>query len=890
MNVEQIQSRNSRNRKKEFLGLNDNEVSESRKKNGTNQITSKKQDSFFKLLLESLGDPIIKILLIALGIKMIFLLKNFDWFETIGIVIAIFVASFISSVSEYGSEKAFARLQEESLRLKCRVKRNGKIEEIAVDDVVEGDIVLLEAGDKIPADGKLVSGELSVDESSINGETKEAYKEAVHFMEDIPKEKNIVYRGTVVYSKQAYMLVTSVGDKTLYGKLAKEIQEKQPESPLKIRLRGLAQVISRIGYVGSALVSISYLFSKIVIANHFQIGEITATITNFPLMASYILYALTLCVTIIVVAVPEGLPMMITLVLSSNMKRMLKSNVLVRKLMGIETAGSINILYTDKTGTLTKGKLEVIEFMSGGCRTYNNEYEISKHPKFYSIVKASMVCNNASDFNKDRTKVIGGNITDRAILEFASVESNMRYKKIKTVPFDSKNKYSATTIDMGTRINLIKGAPEKILASCSGYYHEDGTKSYRFPKEKIQKEIDAMTKRGIRAVAFATSTSYELEKLSDLTFVGIVFIKDEIREEAKEGIKLVKSAHIQTVMITGDNKETAISIGTEIGLLESKQDIVLTSSELSKKTDEEVKALIPHLKIVARALPQDKSRLVKLSQELNLVVGMTGDGVNDAPALKKADVGFAMGSGTEVSKEASDIVIMDDNFMSISKAILFGRTIFKSIRKFIIVQLTINMCAISLSFIGPFIGIDTPVTVIQMLWINMVMDTFAGLAFAFEPPLLEYMQEKPKKKDEPIMNRYMINQILITGLYSALLCIFFLKMPFIKNLFRQDINNTYLMTAFFGLFIFIDIFNSFNARTHRLNLFAHLRSNKVFILIISLIVIVQVVLIYYGGSLFRTAGLTLKEFLIMLAFAFTVVPIDWLRKLSLRSRGIIGGV
>lgn len=877
-------------RETEFLGLTEEEVKASKIEHGTNMITSKKQDSFFKLLLESLGDPIIKILLVALGIKVIFLLKDFDWFETVGIVIAIFVASFISSISEYGSEKAFARLQQESLKLKCRVKRNGKKEEIPIEDVVVGDLVLLEAGDKIPADGKLIAGTLSVDESSLNGETKEAHKEAVRNINDAGIDKNHVFRGTVVYSKEATMLVTSVGDDTLFGKLAKEIQEKQPDSPLKIRLRGLAQIISRIGYVGAVLVSFSYLFSVIFIANQFNMSKIVEMITNFPVISGHILYALTLSVTIIVVAVPEGLPMMITLVLSSNMKRMLKSNVLVRKLVGIETAGSINILFTDKTGTLTKGKLEVIEFMSGARKEYHSEYEISKYPKFYEIVKPSMVYNNASSYNQDRTQVIGGNITDRAILEFASSECTYHYQKLDSVPFDSKNKYSSTTINMNGRTTLIKGAPEKILPNCDSYYEESGRKSFIFPRTILEGKIKSMTKRGIRAIALATSNNHNPNHISRLTLVGIIFIKDDIRAEAKEGIAQVHNAHIQTVMITGDNKDTAISIATEVGLIESPDDLILTSSELAMKTDEEVKALLPNLRVVARSLPQDKSRLVKLSQEMNLVVGMTGDGVNDAPALKKADVGFAMGSGTEVSKEASDIVILDDNFISISKAILFGRTIFKSIRKFIILQLTINMCAISLSIVGPFIGIDTPVTVIQMLWINMVMDTLAGLAFAFEPPLLEYMNEFPKKKNEAIMNKYMMNQILFTGTYSAILCIIFLKSPWIQSLFRTGPHHMYLMTAFFGLFIFIDIFNAFNARTHRLHLLAHLKENKVFIFIILLIVFVQVILIYYGGSLFRTAGLTLKEFGIMLLFAVTVIPVDWLRKLYLRHRGIIGGV
>ncbi len=335
-------------------------------------------------------------------------------------------------------------------------------------------------------------------------------------------------------------------------------------------------------------------------------------------------------------------------------------------------------------------------------------------------------------------------------------------------------------------------------------------------------------------------------------------------------------------MITGDNKDTALAIGEEVGLIQSEHDLVLTSDELNALTDEEVKQVIPNLKIVARSLPQDKSRLVRISEQMGLVVGMTGDGVNDAPALKKADVGFAMGSGTEVAKEASEIVILDDNFLSISKAILFGRTIFKSIRKFIIFQLTVNLCAISLSIIGPFIGIDTPVTVIQMLWINMIMDTLAGIAFAYEPPLLDYMKEKPKKKEEAIMNKYMMHEILFTGTYSALLCVLFLKNPWISSFFRTDPNQKYLMTAFFGLFIFMGIFNCFNARTERLNLVSNILWNRAFVFIIGFITVVQLCLIYFGGSLFRTFGLTFQELIVMLLFASTVIPVDWIRKLYLK--------
>lgn len=576
--------------------------------------------------------------------------------------------------------------------------------------------------------------------------------------------------------------------------------------------------------------------------------------------------------------------MMITLVLSSNMKRMLKNNVLVRKLVGIETAGSLNILFTDKTGTLTKGKLEVTCFMDGDLNEFNSILDLKKYPKLEQIVIKSIYYNNSSTFSNGY--VIGGNSTDKSVLKFIQKVPNYQYKLISTEPFDSKNKYSTSIIEIGEKKEyLIKGAFEKLLPKCKTYYTKSGTK-LTLNSEKLKKYLYNVTTKGIRVIMLATSDSKNFE---ELTLVGILLIKDEVREEANNAIELIENAHIHTVMITGDNKDTAISIGEEVGLYE-EGDIVLTSDELNKLSDIEVKNLMNKLKIVARALPQDKSRLVKIASSMGLVVGMTGDGVNDAPALKKADIGFAMGSGTEVAKEASDIVILDDNIKSIAASILFGRTIFKSIRKFIIFQLTVNICAVSLSIVGPFIGVDTPVTVIQMLWVNMVMDTLAGLAFSFEPPLLEYMKEKPKKKTEPILNKYMIHEILFTGLYSSILCIFFLKSSFIHQFFRAGVNDEYFMTAFFGLFIFISIFNAFNARTVRINLLANLFKNKVFVVIIIFIAIVQLILIYFGGNLFRTSGLTLSELEIMILIAFTVIPVDWLRKSFLRKKGIVGGV
>ncbi len=574
---------------------------------------------------------------------------------------------------------------------------------------------------------------------------------------------------------------------------------------------------------------------------------------------------------------------MITLVLSSNMKRMLKNNVLVRKLMGIETAGNINILFTDKTGTITKGKLEVISITDPKGNIYKTENELKQNKTFYKQAKLAMTANNAATYIEDG-KIVGGNITDRALLNFYKPHQT-NYQKLETFPFSSEKKYAITTIKYNTKtINLIKGAPEILLEKCTHYY-ENGKKVGLFHQNKIKNQINEATKKGIRVLLMATMPT---NKINRLTLIGLIYIKDEVRKEAIEGLSLISKAHIKTIMITGDNIKTAQSIGKEVGLLKNEKDIILTSEDLKKMTDEQIKKIIPNLKIVARSLPQDKSRLVRLAQESGQVIGMTGDGVNDAPALKKADVGFAMGSGTEVAKEASDIVILDDNLLSISNAILYGRTIFKSIRKFIVFQLTVNMCAVSISIIGPFIGVDTPVTVIQMLWINMVMDTLAALAFSFEPPLKEYMEEKPKQKNEMIINRYMKQEILITGIFSSLLCIIFLKSPLINNIFGKNEND--LMTAFFALFIFMSVFNSFNARTPRINLLAYITKNKIFILIILFILLVQITLIYYGGDMFRTHGLTIFEFEITLLLSSLVIPIDWIRKILLRKKGEFGGV
>lgn len=853
-------------------GLNNEEVKESRKKYGSNNISGKNTNTFFNLFIETLGDPIIKILIIALAVKTIFLFKDFDYFETIGIVIAILVASLISAISEYGSNKAFERMQEESSKINVRVRRNKKIIEISIDDIVKNDVIILSSGEKIPADGILIRGKLSVDESSLNGESKEVYKELTKDI-NIISDKNKVYRGTTIYDGTAEVLITKVGMDTLYGKMAKELTTGEDISPLKLRLTNLAKIISKIGYIAAILIAISYLFSKIFILNNFNLSIIKAIPLNT--IIGYILEAMTLAVSVLVMAVPEGLPMMITLVLSTNSKKMLKNKVLVRKMVGIETAGSLNILFTDKTGTITNGKMEVISILDGSLNEYTNINELL--PSYRQILTDSIIYNNDSEYDSTTNKIIGGNITDKALLSFAGQNKKDTIKIIDKIMFNSQNKYSISIIEKNNKkIKLIKGAPDVLLKYTTNYIDENGKSKY-LDKEKLMSIIKEKTNKGIRAIAISTSQSiYPTDNIRRNILVGIIFIKDEIRKEARDGLNLIKSAGINTIMVTGDSKETATSIAKEVGIVSNNADVILSSNELSKINDDKLKKIIPRLKVVSRALPEDKKRLVLLSKELGLVTGMTGDGVNDCIALKKADVSFAMGSGTEVAKEASDIVILDDNIVSISKAILYGRTIFKNIRKFIIFQLSVNVSAILLALIGPFIGVPSPITVVQMLWINMVMDTLAGLAFSYEVPRIEYMKEPPKKKEENILNKYMINEILSSGLYSLVLCIVFLKLPIIKSLF---VDNNHFMTSFFCLFIFLATFNAFNARTHRLNIFAHLSENKIFLLIILFIIIVQISITYSGITIFQTTRINIKELLITIVLSFSIIPLDIIRKI-----------
>ena len=893
--------------KQDIHGLNGEQVEEFRAKHGTNALTAEEVESFRDKLIGNFQDPIIKILMVALGINVVFFfMGKAEWYESLGIAIAVLLATFISTWSEYSNESSFQKLQEEASKIMCKVFRGELLQEIPIDDIVVGDYVLLQPGDKIPADGRLYRGFLKADQASLTGESKEVKKRAPEEehnsaekeTENSEKTRDLnspyhLFRGTIAVSGEAILLVEEVGDSTFYGGMAREMQIEDRDSPLKVKLKALAEGISKFGYIGGGLIALSFMFKKVVLDSGFDPDKIALYFSTWQTPVNDLVTAVILAIIIIVVAVPEGLPLMIAMVLSLNMRKLLADNLLVRKLIGIETAGSLNLLFSDKTGTITKGQLEVVSFNSGGGETYT---DIDSLPgELRTLMELSLTQNTSSVVsNCDETGchlIVGGNATDRALLGYLNHHNCKTFavEKINEVPFTSDAKLSAVEVKGEYNLTLVKGAAEVLLEKCTHYYDAAGELQKLESTLELEKEMDALANRAIRVIAVAASEESIIEENipEKLNLVGIVGIRDEIRPESISAIKEAQAAGIQVVMITGDKKETALAIARESGLLEEENQIVLSSEELNKLTDEELKEMLPRIRVIARALPSDKSRLVKIAQELDLVVGMTGDGVNDAPALKKADVGFAMGSGTEVSKEASDIVVLDDNFLSITKSVLYGRTIFHSIRKFIVYQLTVNVAAILVAFIGPFIGIDLPFSMTQMLWINLVMDTLAALAFGGEAALGKYMHEEPKKRTEPIISKNMWSSILTNGLFIAGLSIFFLKSPFIRSLFRNGapgMADAYFLTGFFAFFIFLNTFNTFNARTEGMNLFAHIRENKLFLKVVGIIFAVQIVMTYLGGEVLRTAGLTLEEWFAVVLLSVTIIPLDLLRKAIFKAR------
>ena len=866
-------------------GLNKGQVEQSRKLHGDNIIHEAEQETFWDKFKGAFDDPMIKLLLVIAAIMAIMAVMGYAEFgEIIGIVISVLLVTGISAKTEIASDNEYRKLKDSTKKEVCKVHRDGKVVEVEINELVVGDLVIIQSGDKIPADGYLYQGELRVDNSALNGEAEEcrkvavsdfkAYKELAMTADvtgDTFVDAHSLFRGAVVFNGEGIMEITKVGMKTMMGAMAEDMADDEVESPLKVKLAKLASQISMFGYIGSVVIALALLAHKVIIAGGFADYFANGGVMVFK----DVLEAIMLAVVIVVMAVPEGLPLMIAIVLMRNTAKMLQNNVLVRKPIGIETAGSLNILFSDKTGTITKGELEVVEFFDGNLKdSYKDGSKIKE-------MMALCIGKNTGSMFDANGKVIGGNATDKALLNFltqAEMNKLEDLKVEKSQGFNSANKYSASQLSGKT---VYKGAPERLLTKATKMLDENGN-VVAIDKKKINDKIDRLAERAMRVLSFAYSESELIEDTlpDDLVMVGFVGIRDDVRPEAKQAIKEVQNAGVQVVMITGDRKETAVAIAKEAGLLNSKSDVALTSEELNKMSDKEVKAILPNLKVIARALPTDKSRMVKLAQELNLVCGMTGDGVNDAPALKRADVGFAMGSGTDVAKEAGAIVILDDNFKSIENAILYGRTIYNNILKFIKFQLTINVGAVAVCAIAPFFGIEEPLKITHILWINLVMDGLGALALGAEPALKKYMLEKPKSRTQSIVSAKMMNQILFAGAWVAVLSFAFLKAPFFINMFA---NTEEHMTAYFSMFVLCAVFNGFNVRSNTINIFEHIKENMSFLKVMGVIVIVQAALTLVGGELFSCTPITVKHWLVIIAMAFTIIPVDMIRKVIFNS-------
>ena len=858
--------------KPNIIGLTTEQVQSSRAEHGSNKMTKRKGRSFARSFIENLCDPIIRVLIISLIINLLFTLHDIDWIETGGIIVAILLASTISTVSEYSSRSAFEKLNSNTKSV-ARAYRNGELCQINADDVVVGDLILLGSGDKICADGILISGAISVDQSALTGESKEASKTPTPKIDSAaedelsPSSRHACLRGSLVSSGEGIMLVKKVGDGSFLGGIVQELQAEGRESPLKLRLSRLAKQISTLGYCAAVLIALLSLFSSIFIESDFVREVILSKLTDPKFLVAEILHSLTLGLTVVIMAVPEGLPMMIAVVLSSNVKRMLSDMVLVRKSVGIEAAGSMNILFTDKTGTLTKGKMSVESFiLSNGEAVKGINHLKNQNPEVFASFCENSMYNTSAKIS--RQKIIGGNATERALLESIKQYAKPNYAKVNNkTPFDSNVKQSSAFFENKF---YQKGSPEMLIP-----YVNDKD----FDRTAVERAISKAQSEGKRVIVM----------LENGKFTCATVIADGLRKEARASVEALQKAGIDVVMITGDSILTAQSIAKQSSIVNSKRNLCLEHKDVQKMTDDELSRALPRLAVLARAMPQDKSRLVRLAQSKEMVVGMTGDGINDAPALRLSDVGFAMGNGSDIAKEAGDIVILDNNLASIVKAVLYGRNIFKSIRKFLVFQLTMNFSSALVCMLAPFFGFETPITVSQMLWVNMIMDTLGGLAFAGEAPQKRIMKEKPKRRDEPILNKYMIHQILFSGGFSAIFSILFLTLPFFTSHFRESENNIVLLSAFFGLFIFLGIMQCINSRTDRLNLFSGIKSNPTFVLVMLLILAIQISFIYFGGAVLRATPLTFNELKFTVACASLALPIELLRKISWRLSGNTNG-
>lgn len=858
--------------KNKRIGLTDEQVKQSREQHGRNVLTPPQRTSLWKLYLDKYRDPIIQILLVAAFISLILAFIEKNYMETIGIFVAVFLATTVGFYFERDAAKKFNLLTALSEEQPVKVRRNGKVMEIPRHDVVVGDVVLVEVGDEVPADGELiVCNDLQINESALTGEP--VAEKSLEGGGDGAYPRNVILRSTMVMNGRGEFVVTAVGDATEIGKVAKKSTEQTSvETPLHMQLDKLAKMISKVGSVVSVAAFFIFLIHDIL-TNPAWGGK------DYFYMAEIVLKYFMMAVTLIVMAVPEGLPMAITLSLALNMRRMLKSNNLVRKLHACETMGAVTVICTDKTGTLTQNKMQVSAL---GLKQGDE-----------ALLDTAIALNSTAELNDGKPI---GNPTESALLLWLDAqgkdyeELRKQVNVLKQLPFSTERKMMATLAEVdGETYLFVKGAPEIVMKKC---IIED-----RMQRQSAE-ELDEWQHKAMRTLAFAykkieasimrtsrTSTAEVVALLdaNDLQLQAIAAIADPIRPDVPAAVQECRHAGIEVKVVTGDTAATALEIGKQIGVFEDEPENIgadgsltsldqqmITGEQWEALSDEEAYERAKDIRVMSRARPTDKQRLVAMLQKRGEVVAVTGDGTNDAPALHYAHVGLSLGSGTSVAKEASDMTLLDDSFKSIANAVMWGRSLYRNLQRFLFFQLVVNVAALLLVLGGSVIGTEMPLTVTQILWVNLIMDTFAALALASLPPSHEVMKEKPRKASDFIINKSIGFGILFCGIVFFL--VMFALLVYCERRGKGGVD-VHELTMFFTTFVMIQFWNLFNAKalmSHH-TAFRHFLKDKGMILVLVLVLVGQWIIVTFGGEMFRTTPLSLHEWLLIIGSTSVVL-------------------
>lgn len=869
--------------KKEELmrGLTDSQVSESKSKYGTNELAKKEAESLWSMFIGAFDDIWIKVLCAALVLKIVLavlgafvpaLSGGNDVVEIVSILLAIALATGFSTLSEYRNTSRSEALQEEYNKTYAKVMRNGKLVNILTSEIVKGDTILVQAGDKVPVDGLIFEGNIKVSQAALNGESRDETKTATATMAEAESTDYAsackVFMGSVVTSGEGYMVATVIGDASELGKINKALTDDDEEEERKdtssLKLEVVAAGIGKLGVSAAAIAGVLHVVLTLVRANQ------AITVVSVLLL---IAEAVMLMASIVIMAVPEGLPMMNSLVQSMNTESMYKKNILVSHKAAFSDSAYMNVLFSDKTGTITQGNLSLVEFITGDGKVVEN----IQSREFIEAI----TLNNLAKISSEG-KAIGSNNMDRALLSYAMSngydDSKNDPDKVEEISgFDSEKK--CATVKLKSGLVYWKGATENILDQVTHYMHPDGEEREftTTDRKKVEEQMLAEAKRTMKLLSVA--------KISDgkTVLMAVLCLRDNVRTDAIETVQILNNAGIQVVMVTGDAEETAVAIAKEAGILkDEKKDVVLTHEQLEKMSDDELKKVLPNLKVVSRAKPLDKKRLVSISQQLDNVCGMTGDGVNDAPALKQADIGFAMGDGTAVAQEAGDVVILNNSLTSIKDCVLNSRTMAKSVGKFLIFQLTVNISTLLMNIIAPVLGWTEPFSIVQILWINLIMDTLAAMAFGGEPILDRYMKDQPAKRTDNILTTYIKSAIGTSSIFITLGSILILEniagiTSFVTPETCAD-PELYKKTFMFAFFIYAIIFNSLNTRSEKFNLFEHIGENKNFMLVMGAIFVLQTVIIEIGGKVFSTTMLNPKALVVSMILGLMIIPVDLIRK------------